>query len=116
MKWRVLLSVLLALVGAEFVLFCYGYGYDCHYLDCDPTGYLPAAMVRRIPSVENDQVLENIDIDHTRICHPYVLAKRPYRVLCVGCSYTFGLGCSEDETFVWRLNEMFSRSFLIMVG
>lgn len=38
---------------------------------------------------------------------PLCAAPRHHRALVVGCSYTFGLGVAEQDTFVWKLNEMF---------
>ncbi len=103
---KALVFVLLALFASEMVLYSFGYDLDNHRICCGSLGF-ELNPFRRQPNYGNHLVLENIGTDTMRASRPLVLAKRPYHVLCVGCSYTYGYGVFDDETFVWRLNEMF---------
>lgn len=58
-------------------------------------------------SKEDPSVRENVWCDGSRISRPHFARKTRYRALVVGCSQTFGMGVSDQDTFVWRLNEMF---------
>ncbi len=103
---KALVFVLLSLIATETILYLFGYGLDDHCFCCSSLGF-ELRPSRRQPNYGNHLVLENIGTDTMRASHPLVLAKRPYHVLCVGCSNTFGYGVFDDETFIWRLNEMF---------
>ncbi|MBQ7569099.1 hypothetical protein IJT17_09915 [bacterium] len=58
-------------------------------------------------SYENGEVTERVGIDHMRISHPLAVSeKNKYKCLVLGCSYTFGVGVADNETYVWKLNEL----------
>ena len=48
--------------------------------------------------------------DGMRASRPLALAPKPYRVLLVGSSITWGLGVNDQDTFAWWLNENCSQA------
>lgn len=57
-------------------------------------------------SVENNKAIETTDEEARRVT-PYVSEPLSY-AMALGCSYTFGIGVSDHETFLWKSGECFS--------
>lgn len=56
-----------------------------------------------VKSWETENVLETAD-DLGKRPTPYVMNPRK-KILAVGCSYTFGIGVKDHETYLWRAGE-----------
>ncbi|MCR5660851.1 MAG: hypothetical protein K6G50_01850 [bacterium] len=56
-------------------------------------------------SAENCYVIETCDDNGTRPA-PYVLEPRSFEML-LGCSYSYGMGVSDHDTYLWRIGEAF---------
>ena len=48
-------------------------------------------------------IVETVWADGCRASRPDRFAKAPKRVLVVGCSYTYGLGVADSDTWVWKI-------------
>ncbi len=57
-------------------------------------------------SFEDPSVYENILPNGMRRARKEEHTGRPYRVLMIGDSYTFGVGVRDEDTYVWKLNEL----------
>ncbi len=57
-------------------------------------------------SIENNKAIETIDEESRRVT-PCISAPSSY-AMALGCSYTFGIGVSDHETFLWKSGEHFS--------
>ena len=57
-------------------------------------------------SMENKQAIETTD-DESRRVTPYIPEPLSY-AMALGCSYTFGIGVSDHENFIWKSAEHFS--------
>lgn len=98
-----LVLVLTALAG-ELYLYCRGAVVADDFVP-DPVLFLsprPGAPL----SDEDPQVRETVGDNFMRRCRPDPGYSRPLRVLVSGCSYTFGVGVADEDTYVWRLNEL----------
>lgn len=42
--------------------------------------------------------------------------ERPLRALVLGCSFTYGDGVSDEETYVWKLNQLFPNCYFENAG
>lgn len=71
-----------------------------------PLVFWTAMPGQRISS-EDPRVREDVGIDGMRVSRPDINCSRPYRVLVMGCSYTYGMGVSSPDTYVYKLNEKF---------
>ena len=59
-------------------------------------------------SEENEQVIQRVGIDGLRRSRTEIDKKASGRVAIFGCSFTFGCGVEDEETFPYLLNERFS--------
>lgn len=69
---------------------------DCTYLYCLRPG--------REQSTEDPSVYYNIGADCMRRSRAHPTEMRPFRVLLVGCSFSFGVGVSDEDTYAYRFN------------
>lgn len=108
MKIRILpwlLTLALAVLLSDNILWCLGFPVANVSDDTDPYClWEPPTGAHQ--SNEDPNVWENVGLDGTRRSHHQMISPRPYRVLCLGCSYTFGVGVADEDTYVWRLNEL----------
>lgn len=58
-------------------------------------------------SSEGTGVLETTWPNGQRASRPHPEKNAPRRVLVLGCSYTFGMGLNDKDTYCWKLNERF---------
>ncbi len=56
--------------------------------------------------IENERATSHIWDNGMRASRPQLQTERPFHVLCMGCSYTYGVGINDEETYVWKLNEL----------
>ncbi len=77
---------------------------------CDPVlGWkpLPGINVTHEPVVCGTGLTETVWPDTSRASRPQQDKPCKYRVLLLGCSYCYGQGLEDHDTFAWRLNERF---------
>ena len=95
--------LIVALVGEFYLKSLGGSLHDCPLDDAElffvPT---PGSWT----SEEDPDVKENVGPDGMRLSRPDGTVSKPHNVLVSGCSYTFGVGVADKETYVWRLNEL----------
>lgn len=53
------------------------------------------------------QVFAHIWPGGARASYPVLRSLRKYNVLVLGCSHTYGVGLSDQQTFVWKLNDRY---------
>ena len=118
MRWpfRILSWLLAALVlltvCAEFYLIHRGekvYDPADYFSRANPeVGWEPApGRVLSQDCHPDNPLYEYIWPDTSRVSRPDWNRQTKYRVLVTGCSYTYGTGLREEETFVWKLNQRF---------
>lgn len=59
-------------------------------------------------STEDTRVFEGVNENRTRKSLKQASKKADTNVIVVGCSYTYGQGVPDWQTYVWRLNERFA--------
>ncbi len=77
---------------------------------CDPVlGWkpLPGINVTNEPVVHDTGLTETVWPDTSRASRPQQDKPCKYRVLLLGCSYCYGQGLEDRNTFAWLLNERF---------
>ena len=92
-----------------FLLFSELYLYHCGYRRAVHPGPLSAGWTPRSGSIydlDGDGIWINIWDNHNRASRPNPAYTKPYKVLMLGCSYTYGMGIEERNTYVWRLGEL----------
>ena len=67
-------------------------------------------------SNEDESVIETVWPTGLRRYKNDMVRVRPYRVLMIGCSYTFGVGVSDEDSYVWRLNELMPEVEFVNAG
>ena len=58
-------------------------------------------------SEEDPNVVEHTWKNRQRRSRPSLEDNRPYKAAVFGCSYTFGTGIKDEETYCWKLNQLF---------
>lgn len=109
---RVILAVVLVFFITENYLRLTGYhipdpnkGESCHVIDHE-LGWLPLAGTSYSP--EDPTALTTVWLNQERASRPQEAKPQAKKsVLVLGCSYTFGMGVQDSETFVWKLNQRF---------
>lgn len=111
----VLAVLAILLTASELYLRKVGYSLAYTYL---PSEELPDAAYLRSKcgwfstpgdhaSFEDKSITEGVWTNGQRISRRQEKKPAEYRVLEVGCSYTYGVGVNNNQTFVWKLNEAF---------
>ena len=106
--WRIFLTLILIIVVADNVAWILDVPLACsdfNELEVDPEN-LWNNTVGSHPTEEDPYALENVWSNGQRRSRPQMQTKRPYHVLVIGCSYTFGVGLNDEDTYVWHLNEL----------
>lgn len=104
--WRASLYLLLFLFLSDNIIYLlYGYSWALN----QPIE--PQCLWSNTPgcrgSYEDENVCECVDSNTMRLSHGGIFGRKPcLKVLFIGCSYTFGVGVNDRDTFVWRLNEL----------
>ncbi|MBQ7567905.1 hypothetical protein IJT17_03785 [bacterium] len=95
--------VALGIVGEIYLRFK-GYPVAEHYIDDPVLFWSPKAGAK--PSEEDASVNETIGVNGMRVSRPDPGYSKRYRVAISGCSYTFGMGVADKDTYVWKLGEL----------
>ncbi|MBQ7568032.1 SGNH/GDSL hydrolase family protein [bacterium] len=103
--WQWILTAVLALVLSDNILWLLNFPLANYSANIDPL-CLWTLTPGEQKSLEDPQITEHINSDGLRRAYPDSTPKRPYRVLCMGCSFTYGVGVRDEDTYVWRLNEL----------
>ena len=64
---------------------------------------------RSLESPAGKTIWESIWPDGSRVSRPDFNRATPYRVMVLGCSFTYGMGVEDYQTYVWQLNRLFPR-------
>lgn len=109
----VLAMLLLFIFIGEVYLFFTGYALpdpsnlEAAHFDDPDCGWLPIPGISY--SRENRQAKTTVENDFCRLTclseQAPILARQRQEALLLGCSYTFGMGVKDEETFGWLLNQ-----------
>ena len=105
---RILLCILLAVVVTDNI--AYQRRFPCASSNDIAMGIDPENMWNTTEGShltnEDPDARENVWPNGMRRSRAQMETKRPFHVLVLGCSFTFGVGLDDDKTYVWRLNEL----------
>lgn len=120
----ILVTFLLLLLSSEAYLTFKGYALpdpnnlEAAHFDDQECGWLP--VPGRSYSREDQQAETTVDHNFCRLsCPPKQaahLTKQRQEALLLGCSYTFGMGVKDTETFGWILNQRQQRFYFTNGG
>lgn len=103
------LAFLLVFFGSENYLYLRHWelpnnrGLEANHIDDAQCGWLP--MPGQSYSREDQRALTTVWPNHQRASRPNVSERKAQRLLLLGCSYTFGMGVSDNQTYAWKLGQ-----------
>ena len=100
-----ILTIILAFLMADNILWNVGFPIASERQAADPECLWSPSIGQNV-SKEDADVFENVGQNGLRVSYPSGIRRRPYRVLFLGCSFTYGVGVADQDTYVWRINEL----------